>query len=95
MVLRGLAERCGDLAYRAAADQLGEDCVDYGRDLDNPRALAYEEATPADAAAQNDDRRMATMHLACHLRSTDRVRMGTRLSQRMCRRPERRPRMPR
>ncbi|MCX4779001.1 hypothetical protein [Streptomyces sp. NBC_01264] len=41
MVLRGLAVRCGDLAYRPEADQLGEDCVDYGRNLDNPRALAY------------------------------------------------------
>ncbi|MER5614755.1 hypothetical protein [Streptomyces sp. NPDC002215] len=38
--------------------------MDYGRHLDNPRAVAYYEATLANAAAQDDDRRMATKHLA-------------------------------
>lgn len=62
--LRGLAVQCVDLGYRAEAVQLGEACVDYGRHLDNPRAIAYYEATLANAAAQDDDRRMATRHLA-------------------------------
>ncbi|MFD4320816.1 hypothetical protein [Streptomyces sp. NPDC058548] len=38
--------------------------MDYGRHLDNPRAVAYYEAALANAAAQDDDRRMATKHLA-------------------------------
>ncbi|MFE2159541.1 tetratricopeptide repeat protein [Streptomyces lydicus] len=62
--LRGLAVQCVDLGYRAEAVQLSEACVDYGRHLDNPRAVAYYEATLANAAAQDDDRRMATRHLA-------------------------------
>ncbi|MFD4115018.1 hypothetical protein ACFWSJ_16305 [Streptomyces niveus] len=60
----GLAVQCVDLGYRAEAVQLGEACVEYGRHLDNPRAVAYYEATLANAAAQDDDRRMATKHLA-------------------------------
>ncbi|MFI7095615.1 hypothetical protein [Streptomyces lydicus] len=56
--------QCVDLGYRAEAVQLGEACVDYGRHLDNPRAVAYYEATLANAAAQDDDRRTATRHLA-------------------------------
>ncbi|MFD7107519.1 tetratricopeptide repeat protein [Streptomyces celluloflavus] len=62
--LRGLAVQCVDLGYRAEAVQLGEACVEYGRHLDNPRPVAYYEATLANAAAQDDDRRMATKHLA-------------------------------
>ncbi|MFI0219079.1 tetratricopeptide repeat protein [Streptomyces lydicus] len=62
--LRGLAVQCVDLGYRAEAVQLSEACVNYGRYLDNPRAVAYYEATLANAAAQDDDRRMATRHLA-------------------------------
>ncbi|TGZ17152.1 hypothetical protein DV517_21250 [Streptomyces sp. S816] len=62
--LRGLAVQCVDLGNRAEAVQLGEACVEYGRHLDNPRAVAYYEATLANAAAQDDDRRMATKHLA-------------------------------
>ena len=38
--------------------------MEYGRHLDNPRAVAYYEATLANAAAQDDDRHMATKHLA-------------------------------
>ncbi|MFE2283263.1 hypothetical protein ACFXDJ_03700 [Streptomyces sp. NPDC059443] len=45
--------QCVDLGYRAEAVRLGEACVEYGRNLDSPRA-----------AAQDDDRRMATKHLA-------------------------------
>ncbi|MBK3585643.1 tetratricopeptide repeat protein, partial [Streptomyces sp. MBT57] len=38
--LRGLAVQCIDLGYRAEAVQLGEACVEYGHQLDNPRAVA-------------------------------------------------------
>ncbi|MEU9247558.1 tetratricopeptide repeat protein [Streptomyces sp. NPDC048385] len=62
--LRGLAVQCIDLGYRAEAVQLSEACVIYGRDLDNPRAVAYYNATLANAAAQDDDRRLASQHLA-------------------------------
>jgi tetratricopeptide (TPR) repeat protein len=61
--LRGLAVQCVELGYRAEAVQLGEACVEYGRHLDNGRAVAYYEATLANAAAQDDDRRTATRHL--------------------------------
>lgn len=62
--LRGLAVQAIDLGYRAEAVQLGEACVHYGRHLENPRAVAYYEATLANAAAQDNDRRTATRHLA-------------------------------
>ncbi|GAA2433692.1 hypothetical protein GCM10010433_37980 [Streptomyces pulveraceus] len=62
--LRGRAVQCVDLGYRAEAVQLGEACVEYGRHLDNPRAVAYYEATLAGAAAQDDGRTMAIRHLA-------------------------------
>ncbi|MFC4518259.1 tetratricopeptide repeat protein [Streptomyces ehimensis] len=61
--LRGLAVQAIDLGFRAEAVQLGEACVRYGKDLDNARAVAYYEATLANAAAQDDDRRTATRHL--------------------------------
>ncbi|MFF4220943.1 tetratricopeptide repeat protein [Streptomyces nondiastaticus] len=62
--LRGLAVQAIDLGFRAEAVQLSEACVRYGKDLDNARAVAYYEATLANAAAQDDDRRLATRHLA-------------------------------
>ncbi|MEN8651694.1 tetratricopeptide repeat protein [Streptomyces sp. 21So2-11] len=62
--LRGMAVQAIDLGYRAEAVQLGEACVRYGRHLENPRAVAYYEATLANAAAQDDDRHTATRHLA-------------------------------
>ncbi|WP_455356306.1 tetratricopeptide repeat protein [Streptomyces sp. SYSU K217416] len=62
--LRGMAVQAIDLGYRAEAVQLGEACVRYGRNLDNPRAVAYYEATLANAAAQDDDRQTAVRHLA-------------------------------
>lgn len=62
--LRGMAVQAIDLGYRAEAVQLGEACVRYGRHLDNPRAVAYYEATLASAAAQDSDRRTAARHLA-------------------------------
>ncbi|WP_050514456.1 hypothetical protein [Streptomyces rimosus] len=62
--LRGLAVQCIDLGFRAEAVQLGEACVEHGKNLDNARAIAYYEATLATAAAQDDDRHLATKHLA-------------------------------
>ncbi|MCS0635864.1 tetratricopeptide repeat protein [Streptomyces sp. LP05-1] len=62
--LRGLAVQCGELGHRAEAVQLAEACVEHGRRVDHPRAVAYYEATLAQAAAQDDDRRTATRHLA-------------------------------
>ncbi|MGA5442230.1 tetratricopeptide repeat protein [Streptomyces griseoincarnatus] len=62
--LRGLAVQCIELGYRAEAVQLSEACVNYGRTLQNPRAVAYYNATLANAAAQDDDRTLATQHLA-------------------------------
>ncbi|MEU7184565.1 tetratricopeptide repeat protein [Streptomyces sp. NPDC045369] len=62
--LRGLAVQCVDLGFRAEAVQLGEACVEHGKNLDNARAIAYYEATLATAAAQDDDRHLATKHLA-------------------------------
>ncbi|MEV4741605.1 tetratricopeptide repeat protein [Streptomyces sp. NPDC049555] len=61
--LRGLAVQATDLGFRAEAVQLAEACVRYGKDLDNPRAVAYYQATLANAAAQDDDRKLATRHL--------------------------------
>ncbi|MFJ2113665.1 hypothetical protein ACIOEX_17560 [Streptomyces sp. NPDC087850] len=62
--LRGMAVQAIDLGHRAEAVQLGEACVRHGRHLENPRAVAYYEATLANAAAQDGDRRAATRHLA-------------------------------
>ncbi|MFE4666259.1 tetratricopeptide repeat protein [Streptomyces sp. NPDC056716] len=62
--LRGLAVQCIVLGYRAEAVQLGEACVHYGRNLPNPRAVSYYNATLANAAAQDDDHPLAKWHLA-------------------------------
>ncbi|MDH6222996.1 tetratricopeptide repeat protein [Streptomyces pseudovenezuelae] len=62
--LRGLAVQCIDLGHHAEAVQLSEACVTYGRDVDNPRAVAYYNATVAHAAAQDNDRSLAVQHLA-------------------------------
>jgi transcriptional regulator with XRE-family HTH domain len=62
--LRGLAVHALDLGHRAEAVELSEACVRYGRQSDNARAVAYYEATLANAAAQDSDRRTATRHLA-------------------------------
>ncbi|MEU6057761.1 tetratricopeptide repeat protein [Streptomyces sp. NPDC047097] len=62
--LRGLTVQCIELGLRAEAVQLGEACVEQGRHVGNSRAIAYYESTLANAAAQDDDRRTATWHLA-------------------------------
>ncbi|MEV5509823.1 transcriptional regulator [Streptomyces orinoci] len=61
--LRGLAVQAIDLGFRAEAVQLAEACVRYGKDLDNSRAVAYYQATLANAAAQDNDHKLATRHL--------------------------------
>ncbi|MEV0963577.1 tetratricopeptide repeat protein [Streptomyces sp. NPDC049910] len=61
--LRGLAVQCVEPGFRAEAVQLGEACVEYGGHVRDGRAVAYYEATLANAAAQDDDRRTATRHL--------------------------------
>ncbi|KOU73766.1 transcriptional regulator [Streptomyces sp. XY66] len=62
--LRGLAVQCLDLGCHAEAVQLSESCVAYGRGIDNPRAVAYYNATLANAAAQDNDRHLASRHLS-------------------------------
>lgn len=61
--LRGLAVQSIELGYRATAVRLSEACVDQAKSLDDPKALAYYETTPADACANDGDRRTATHYL--------------------------------
>lgn len=62
--LRGLAVQCVDLGYRAAGVRISEECVRLSHGLDEPRAIAYYNATLANAAATDGDRRTATKALA-------------------------------
>lgn len=62
--LRGLAVQAIDLGFRATAVRIAEDCVNQAKNLDDPRALAYYQATLANAAALDGDRRTATTSLA-------------------------------
>ncbi|MFJ1709562.1 tetratricopeptide repeat protein [Kitasatospora sp. NPDC088346] len=62
--LRGLAVQAIDLGYRAAAVRIAEECVDQAKRLDDPKARAYYETTLADAAAQDGDRKTATLMLS-------------------------------
>lgn len=62
--LRGMAVQAIDLGYRAAAVRIAEECVRFARHLNHPRAIAYYNATLANAAALDGDRRTATRHLA-------------------------------
>jgi len=61
--LRGLAVQAIDLGQRAAAVRLSEECVQYAGDIQDPRAVAYYQATLANAAALDGDRRTATTAL--------------------------------
>ncbi|MEV0987827.1 hypothetical protein [Streptomyces sp. NPDC049949] len=56
--------QCVDLGYRAEAFQLAKPAWSTAATSTTPRAVAHYEATLANAAAQDDDRRMATKHLA-------------------------------
>ncbi|MFE1957716.1 tetratricopeptide repeat protein [Streptomyces sp. NPDC059479] len=71
--LRGLAVQAIDLGYRAAAVRLSEECVGYARHLDEPRAIAYYNATLANAAAADGDRRTATKSLAASQTAIERA----------------------
>ncbi|WP_405985615.1 hypothetical protein [Streptomyces sp. NBC_00872] len=71
--LRGLAVHCIDLGYRAAAVRLSEECVRYTRHLHEPRAIAYYNATLANAAAADGDRRTATKALAASQTAIERA----------------------
>lgn len=62
--LRGMAVQAIDLGHRAAAVRLSEECVHYAGSIEDPRAVAYYQATLANAAALDGDRRTANTALA-------------------------------
>lgn len=62
--LRGMAVQAIDRGHAAAAVRLSEECVDRARLVQDPRAVAYYQATLAGAAALDGDRRAATAALA-------------------------------
>lgn len=71
--LRGLAVQCVELNYRAAGVRISEECVRLARHLDEPRAIAYYNATLANAAATDGDRRTATKALAASQAAIERA----------------------
>ncbi|MER5639215.1 tetratricopeptide repeat protein [Kitasatospora sp. NPDC002227] len=71
--LRGLAVQAIDLGFRATAVRIAEDCVNHAKSLDDHRALAYYQATLANAAAIDGDRRTATASLAASQTSIERA----------------------
>ncbi|MBB4926210.1 tetratricopeptide repeat protein [Kitasatospora kifunensis] len=71
--LRGLAVQAIDLGFRATALRVAEDCVDQAKNLHEPRAVAYYQATLANAAALDGDRRTATTSLAASQTSIERA----------------------
>ncbi|MFE3202273.1 tetratricopeptide repeat protein [Embleya sp. NPDC059237] len=62
--LRGMAVQAIDAGHRATAVRLAEECVHHAKDLPDPRAQAYYQATLAQAAALDHDRATATRLLA-------------------------------
>jgi transcriptional regulator with XRE-family HTH domain len=62
--LRGMAVQAIDLGHRAAAVRLSEECVRYAGGIKDPRAVAYYQATLANAASLDGDRRTASAALA-------------------------------
>jgi hypothetical protein len=62
--LRGMAMQALDLNQAAAAVRLSEECVRYARSIEDPRAVAYYQATLARAYAVDGDRRAAVGALA-------------------------------
>ncbi len=62
--LRGMAVQAIDLGHRAAAVRLAEECVRHTAHLQDPRAVAYYQATLASAAALDGDHTTATDALA-------------------------------
>ncbi|MER8105546.1 tetratricopeptide repeat protein [Kitasatospora sp. NPDC094016] len=71
--LRGLAVQAIDLGFRPTAVRIAEECVDQARHLDDSRALAYYQATLANAAALDGDRRTATSSLAASQSAIERA----------------------
>ncbi|MCC9308436.1 tetratricopeptide repeat protein [Kitasatospora sp. RB6PN24] len=71
--LRGLAVQAIDLGFRATAVRISEECVDQAKDIDDPRALAYYQATLANAAALDGDRRTATTSLTASQTAIERA----------------------
>ncbi|WP_055531529.1 hypothetical protein [Streptomyces graminilatus] len=61
--LRGLADQAIDLGHTPAAVRLAEACAQRGRNLHNPKALAYYSTTYARAAAAVGDRVLAAQLL--------------------------------
>ncbi|AXI78095.1 tetratricopeptide repeat protein [Peterkaempfera bronchialis] len=62
--LRGMAVQAIELGHRAAAVRLAEECVHYARGVEDPRAVAYYQATRANAAALDGDHRAAAIALS-------------------------------
>ncbi|MGK5533200.1 tetratricopeptide repeat protein [Streptomyces sp. URMC 129] len=71
--LRGMAVQAIDLGHRGAAVRLAEACVHQARNLDDPRAIAYYQATLANAAALDGDRSTATGALAASVTAIERA----------------------
>jgi tetratricopeptide (TPR) repeat protein len=71
--LRGLAVQAIDLGFRPTAVRIAEECVDQAKTLDSPRALAYYQATLANAAALDGDRRTATAALSASQTAIERA----------------------
>ncbi|GAA3082349.1 hypothetical protein GCM10020000_80410 [Streptomyces olivoverticillatus] len=76
--LRGLAVQTMDLGpkHRVVALRLSEKCVEYAKDISDPRVVAYYEVTLADAAALDGDRRLATRSLAASQTAIERATSG-------------------
>jgi tetratricopeptide (TPR) repeat protein len=62
--LRGMAVQAIDLGHPASAVRLAEECVHHARSVQDPRAVAYYQATLANSAALDGDRKTATAALA-------------------------------
>ncbi|WP_229324953.1 tetratricopeptide repeat protein [Streptomyces sp. UNOC14_S4] len=76
--LRGLAVQTMDLGpkHRAVALRLSEKCVEYAKDISDPRVVAYYEITLADAAALDGDRRLASRSLTTSQTAIERATSG-------------------
>ncbi|WP_329175764.1 helix-turn-helix transcriptional regulator [Streptomyces sp. NBC_01477] len=71
--LRGMAVQAIDLGHRASAVRLSEECVRFAGSVQDPRAVAYYQATLANAAALDGDRRTATAALSASQAAIERA----------------------
>ncbi|MGF1426863.1 helix-turn-helix domain-containing protein [Kitasatospora sp. LaBMicrA B282] len=71
--LRGLAVQAIDLGFRPTAVRIAEECVDQAKHVGDPRALAYYQATLANAAALDGYRRTTTSALAASQTAIERA----------------------